>query len=143
MESKVERYMLDTSTAGYVIKGKPRAVREHLVRVPMASLCVSVITQAELLHGVARKPEAIQLPRAVKEFLLRVEIFPWGPEAAEVYAKLRADYERAGTPLGTMDMLIAAHAVAVDAVLVTSDRAFYKLGHSLKLVDWTQPAQQN
>jgi tRNA(fMet)-specific endonuclease VapC len=135
----VEHYMLDTNTASYVIKDNPRRVRERMLQVPMASLCISAITQAELLHGVARRPEAKQLPRAVREFLLRIDILPWDCDAAESYAKLRVHCERAGTPLGTMDMLIAAHAIAAGAMLVTNDRAFYRVGQDLRLVDWTQP----
>jgi tRNA(fMet)-specific endonuclease VapC len=138
LEHEVEQYMLDTNTASYVIKDNPRTVRERMLEVPMASLCISAITQAELLHGVARRPEAKQLPRAVREFLLRIDILPWDCDAAESYAKLRAHCERAGTPLGIMDMLIAAHAIAAGAMLVTSDRAFYRVGQDLRLVDWTQ-----
>lgn len=135
----MERYMLDTSTASYVIKGNPGIVRERILKVPMASLCISAITQAELLLGVAKKPDSKHLPRAVKEFLLLIEILPWGCDAAEIYANLRASCEREGTPLGTMDMLIAAHSIAAGAVLVTNDRAFYNVGRYLTLVDWTQP----
>ncbi len=107
-------------------------------KVPMASVCISSITQAELLHGVARKPEAKRLPIAVKEFLIRVDIMPWDSDAAEAYARLRTSCESEGTPLGTMDMLIAAHSVAVGAVLVTNDQAFYKVKHHLSLEDWTR-----
>jgi len=107
--------------------------------VPMASVCISSITQAELLRGVARKPEAKQLPIAVKEFLIRVDIMPWDSDAAEAYARLRTSCEMEDTtPLGTMDMLIAAHSVAVGAVLVTKDQAFYKAKSHLSLEDWTR-----
>ena len=133
------RYMLDTNTASYIIKGKPEAVRYHLQNVPMAAVCISAITEAELLHGVARKPEAKHLPLVVKEFLLRLEILPWDSDAANAYAQLRTVCENEGKPLGTMDMLIAAHAVAVDAVLITSDQAFYNVKHRLSLEDWTKP----
>ena len=64
-----QRYMLDTNTASYIIKGEPEVIREHLQRLPMTSVCVSAITEAELLRGVAKKPEAKRLPIAVKEFL--------------------------------------------------------------------------
>ena len=134
----MQLYMLDTNTASYIIKGEPVIVREHLTKVPMASVCISSITQAELLRGVARKPEAKQLPIAVKEFLIRVEIMPWDSDAAEAYARLRPSCESEGTPLGTMDMLIAAHSVAVGAVLVTKDQAFYKAKSHLSLEDWTR-----
>jgi len=102
----------------------------------MASVCISAITQAELLHGVAGKPEAKRLPIAVENFLIHVEIMPWDSDAAEAYARLRTSCENEGTPLGTMDMLIAAHSVAVDAVLITNDKAFYNVKLPLSLEDW-------
>ena len=134
----VQRYMLDTNTASYIIKGQPVSVRKRLVQVPMASICISSITEAELLHGVARKPEARKLPLVVKEFLIRVDILPWDSEAAGAYAQLRTACEIAGTPLASLDMLIAAHAVAVGATLVTSDQAFFQLAHHLTLENWAE-----
>ncbi len=131
-------YMLDTNTSSYIIKGEPVVVREHLRNTPMSSVCISSITQAELLRGVAMKPDAKRLPIAVKEFLLRVDILPWDSDAAEIYAQLRTACEREGKSLGTMDMLIAAHSVAVGAVLVTNDQAFYRVKHHLSVEDWTR-----
>ena len=139
MES--QRYMLDTNMASYIIKGEPAVVREHLLNVPMAMVCISSITEAELLRGVAKKPEAKRLPLAVKEFLLRVEILPWNSDAADAYAQLRTACENEGKPLGTMDMLIAAHSVAVEAILITNDKAFYNVKHHLTLQDWTKPIE--
>ena len=120
-------YMLDTNTASYIIKGDYPALKAHLINVPMSSICISVITEAELLLGVAKKPNAKHLLMIVNEFLLRVEILPWTSQAAKVYAKLRASCEKEGKTLSCMDMLIAAHAKAENAVLVTKDRAFYHL----------------
>jgi tRNA(fMet)-specific endonuclease VapC len=137
MEDWMQLYMLDTNTASYIIKGEPVVVREHLLEVPMASVCISSITQAELLRGVAKKPEAKRLPIAVKEFLIRVEIMPWDSDAAEAYAQLRTSCESEGTPLGTMDMLIAAHSIAVGAILVTNEQTFFRIKHYLSLEDWT------
>ena len=139
MENKC--YMLDTNTASYIIKGEPAVIRERLRNVPMANVCVSAITEAELLRGVAKKPEAKHLPVAVKEFLLRVEILPWDSDAADAYAQLRTAYENEGKPLGNMDMLIAAHSVAVGAVLITNDKAFYNVEHHLMLDDWSKPLE--
>ena len=139
MENKC--YMLDTNTASYIIKGEPVVIREHLRNVPMANVCVSAITEAELLRGVAKKPEAKHLPVAVKEFLLRVEILPWDSDAADAYAQLRTACENEGKPLGNMDMLIAAHSVAVGAVLITNDKAFYNVEHHLMLDDWSKPLE--
>ena len=103
----------------------------------MAQLVILAVTEAELLFGAARKPEAARLKVAVKEFLLRVEALLWDSKAARYYADVRATLERDGKPLGNLDMMIAAHAVAVEAILVTSDRAFRRLG-KLKLEDWTK-----
>ncbi len=139
MEDKC--YMLDTNTASYIIKGEPAVIRERLRNVPMAKVCVSAITEAELLRGVAKKPEAKHLPVAVKEFLLRVEILPWDSDAADAYAQLRTACENEGKPLGNMDMLIAAHSVAVGAVLITNDKAFYNVEHHLMLDDWSKPLE--
>ena len=134
-------YMLDTNTASYIIKGEPAVIRERLRNVPMANVCVSTITEAELLRGVAKKPEAKRLPVAVKEFLLRVEILPWDSDAADAYAQLRTACENEGRPLGNMDMLIAAHSVAVGAVLVTNDKGLYNVKHHLILEDWSTPLE--
>ncbi len=137
MEDK--RYMLDTNTVSYIIKGEPSIVRERLRNVPMAKICISAITEAELLRGVAKRPDAKYLPVAVKEFLLRVDILPWDSDAAKAYAILRTACDKEGKPLGNMDMLIAAHSVAAGAVLITNDKAFYNVEHHLALDDWTRP----
>ena len=131
MGEERKRYMLDTNTASYIIKGTNETIKAHLENVPMASICVSSITQAELLRGVAKKPEAKHLPVIVNEFLLRVEILPWDSHAANAYAELRTACEKKGKSLGAMDMLIAAHSVSSGAILVTNDIAFDNLGYRL------------
>ena len=138
MGKETQRFMLDTNMASYIIKGANDAVQKRLENVPMASLCISAVTQAELLRGVAKKPDAKQLPMVVNEFLLRVEILPWDSRAAEAYAALRTAIEKEGKPLGAMDMLIAAHAASSGAILVTNDRAFYNVRKHLSLEDWTK-----
>ncbi len=133
-------YLLDTDTVSFIIRGQPEGVRERLSSVPMASVTISAITQAELLHGLAKKPSAKRLHLAVREFLIRVTTLPWDSAAAEAYAHLRAKNEKLGISLSNMDMLIAAHAMASDAILVTNDRAFYQFSDLIKLEDWTTPA---
>ena len=132
------RYMLDTNMASYVIKGNPPLVRERLLTVPMAQVSISAVTEAELRFGVVRRPEAVRLKTAVEEFLLRVEVLPWGSEAAQQYAWVRAALEREGEPMGNLDIMIAAHALAVQAVLVTHDRIFRPV-KELKIEDWSKP----
>jgi tRNA(fMet)-specific endonuclease VapC len=130
------RYLLDTNMASYVIKGNIPRVREKLVKVPMADVGISVVTEAELRSGVTRKPEAARLKLAVDEFLLRVDILPWDSDAAQQYAILRSALEDAGVPMGNMDMMIAAQALAAAVVLVTHDRVFQRV-KQLRLEDWT------
>lgn len=118
------RYMLDTNIVSYIIRGPNPVLSARLVENAMAQLCISSITQGELVYGLARKPLATDLQTAVREFLLRIEVLPWDSAAATRYGILRAGLEASGTPLGNLDTLIAAHALAADAVLVTHDQAF-------------------
>ena len=131
------RYLLDTNTASYIIKGNVPRVRERLLKVPMSQVLISAVTEAELLFGAARKREAVRLKTAIDEFLLRVDSLQWDSNAARHYANVRAALEIAGTPMGNWDMMIGAHALAVEAVLVTNDRSFRRLKH-LKIEDWTK-----
>jgi tRNA(fMet)-specific endonuclease VapC len=131
------RYLLDTNTCSYIIKGNRPHVREQLLRVPMTEVGISVVTEAELRFGVARLPQAKKLNIAVEEFLLRVEVLPWDSEAAQHYAQLRALLEQKGEPMGNLDTMIAAQALAAGAVLVTSDRVFRRV-KGLKLEDWSK-----
>jgi tRNA(fMet)-specific endonuclease VapC len=129
-------YLLDTNTVSFIIKGNLR-VRQRLVQVPMDQIAISVVTEAELRFGLARLPGATRLRIGVEEFLLRTEILPWNSEAAKRYADLRATLERTGASLGNLDMLIAAHALAIRAVLVSNDRAFTRV-KGLRVEDWTK-----
>jgi tRNA(fMet)-specific endonuclease VapC len=142
-------YLLDTNIASHIIKGDLPRVRERLVAVPMHSVAVSVVTQAELLYGVAKRGHPQGLAARVREFLARVSVLPWTAEVAEVYGDLRCQCETAGVPLAPMNMLIAAHAKTLDltaaqtgdtAVLITRDRAFWRVPGGLALDDWTTEA---
>lgn len=130
-------FMFDTNIASCAIRGTPIYLRRRLLDTPLAQQCISVITQAELLFGVKRKPGAFKLASLVDEFLLRVRILPWSSDAALAYADLRADLERRGVLLGNMDMLIAAHARAEGAVLVSNDQALRRLEPFVAVEDWT------
>src|ERR1700733_9256527 len=100
-----DRHLLDTNTASYVIKGNFPRVREHLLKVPMAEVGISSVTEAELRFRVARIPGARKLAVALEEFLLHLEILPWDSACARQYAELRASLEGAGEPMGNMDMM--------------------------------------
>jgi len=127
--------MLDTNTVSHLIKEHPAVVR-RVVAAPMASLCISAITEGELLFGLAKRPDAKRLHLAVRELLRRVDVLPWNTSVAERYGRVRADMARDGKVLAPLDLLIATHALAVGAVLVTNDRAFGQVAE-LQLEDWT------
>ncbi len=131
------RYLLDTNIASTIIKGNVPAVRRRLVKVPMALVAVSTVTEGELRYGVARRPEVAHLQKVVDEFLLRLTILPWDSEAAQQYGQLRAMLERKGRVMGNLDMMIGAQALASGLILVTNDRAFSRIG-GLKIEDWTK-----
>lgn len=127
--------MLDTNTISHLVKQHPHVAR-HVVGVPMASLCMSTSTAGELLYGLAKRPDAVRLQAAVTELIRRVDVLPWDFSAAERYGILRADLDRSGRPLGSLDLLIAAHALSMGAVLVTNDRAFSQIAQ-LQIEDWS------
>ena len=132
----VTRYMLDTNTVSHLLKKHP-AVARRVVAVPITALCISAITQGELLFGLARRPEATTLHDAVWEFLRRVDVLPWDAAASEVYGPARAATQREGRVLAPMDLLIGSHALSIDAILVTNDRAFGQLP-GLTVEAWTE-----
>ena len=135
----VTRYMLDTNTVSHLLRKHP-AVMQRVVAAPITALCISAITQGELLFGLARRPGATALHDAVWQFLRRVDVLPWDAATSEVYGRARADSHSQGRVLAPMDLLIGTHALSIGAVLVTSDRAFAQLS-GLSIEDWTVPVR--
>jgi len=127
--------MLDTNTVSHVMRGHP-AVTARLTAAPIASLCISAITEGELLFGLARRPQATRLQRVVAEFLRRMDVLPWDRTSAARYGTIRAALQVRGLVLSPLDLLIAAHAQSVGAVLVSSDRTFRQVD-DLAWEDWT------
>lgn len=128
------RYLLDTNTVSHLIKRHPQAI-QRLLAVPMHSVGISAITAGELAFGLAKRPEAVALRAAVHEFLMRVDVLPWDADVAQTYGQLRAQVQSEGIGLSALDMQIAAHALHVQAILVSSDQAFGRLTQ-LKHENW-------
>lgn len=97
---------------------------------------ISTITEAEILYGRERRPQATRLHSSGTRLVQALHIRPWDSAAAQVYGKLRADLRATGKNLAVMDLLIAAHAVSAGAILVSHDKAFQQLTPLLAVVDW-------
>ena len=137
-------FMLDTNTVSYLIHKRSARVQEQMDALPPEDrICISVITEAELRYGVALKKEAVKLARSVALILSNLQVRPWTSEAAKAYAELRAENRSLGLAAGDFDLLISAHAIAENAVLVTSDGAIAKLAGGLVTVNWADDLQQN
>ena len=130
-------YLLDTNTVSYIAKGKSPAARARLEALGEEEIvCISSITEAELRYGLAKRPAAHALRAAVEALLFKLRILPWGSKEADAYGGLRAKLEAAGITLSEFDMLIAAHALAVGAVLVTNDKVFLHVEDVDATVNW-------
>lgn len=130
-------HMLDTDTASYLIKGKSPAIEARLAVLVPSTVCVSVMTRAELQYGLKRLPADHRLHLAVRQFLKIARILPWDTDAADWYAEIRHQLVSTGQPIGEMDMMIAAHALSAGAVLVTNNSRHYeRIEAPLILENW-------
>lgn len=130
-------HLLDTNIVTYIVAGRSE---ESRIRYNQAKrygrIGVSAITEAELRYGLEKKPQATTLRAYVTEFLGRTERFAWDTAAAHTYSELRARTEQAGLAFGELDLLIAAHAAALGATLVTHDSVLLRLANVLSVTDW-------
>lgn len=127
-------YLLDTNTISLLLRGNAGVVK-HLQKLPISEICLSAVTEGELLFGLARRPQALALHQVVYAFLQRAQVLPWNSACATVYGIERAKLQSKGLTLSALDMMIAAHAKAVSAVLVTNDQTLLKLA-GWKTQDW-------
>ena len=133
----IRRYMLDTNTVSDIVKGKSLTARAKLANLQHGEIaCISAITEAELQYGLAKTPKATVIRSVVEAFVAKIQVLPWGREEALAYGAFRAKQEAAGKPIGNLDMLIAAHAISVGAVLVTNDKALLRIADP-PTVNWS------
>ena len=130
------RYMLDTDTASYLIRGDQPEVTAAF-REKFRQTEISALTAAELRYG-AQKRNSRPLTQKVQAFCDLVPCVDWDGGAAECYARLRTELEADGSPIGAMDMLIAASALAENAILVTHNRTHFSRIRGLKIEDWVK-----
>ena len=132
------RYMLDTNICIYLIKNKPECVLKRLKEHGYSEICISSVTYAELVHGV-EKSQAVEKNRLALAILLaNIEIMNFDTLAAEEYGKIRADLEKAGTPIGPMDMMIAGHAKSLGYTIVTNNTKEFMRVSGLLIENWAE-----
>ncbi len=131
-------WLFDTDICIYLIKKRPAQLLDRLRQVDVRTVAVSSITVAELQYGVAKSARPEQNALALAAFLAPLTVEPFFEAAAATYGPLRADLERAGTRLGSLDMLIAAHAVALGRTLVTNNTREFARVRGLRVENWAE-----
>lgn len=132
----MKRYMLDTDMCSYIIKEHPQRVRQRFGALAMEQLCISVVTYAELIYGVERSSSRRVNRAIIEDFVRHLDVIDWDTGAADQYGAIRTQLEAAGTPIGAMDMMIAAHAKSIKAVLVTNNQKRFTRVKGLKIDNW-------
>lgn len=129
-------YILDTDICSYLMKRTSPALIERVRVFAPRELKVSVITVFELEYGILRSERRDHLRRVVRAFLDNIEILSWTASAAQSAGAVRAELAAAGSPIGSYDLLIAGHALSLDATLVTNNLREFSRVAGLQLADW-------
>lgn len=132
------KYMLDTNICIYIIKQKPQAVVERFLHTEISQIGISSITLSELMYGVSKSSKPEQNQMALTQFLAPLEILPYTDNAAQYYGELRIHLEKQGTPIGSLDMLIAAHALSAACTLITNNEKEFNRIPNLKIQNWAK-----
>lgn len=130
------KVMLDTNICIYIIKQKPEAVLARFRAFQVGDVGISTITLAELHYGAMKSARPKQNREGLKEFVAPLHLAFFDNAASEAYGKMRVALEKAGRPIGAMDLLIAAHALSLDARLVTNNEKEFKRVRGLRVENW-------
>ena len=131
-------FMLDTNICIYIIKRKPPHVLDRFKKSETSEINISSITLSELLYGVSISSKPEQNLMALTQFLAPLEILPYSDETAQYYGDLRAYLEKQGNPIGSLDMLIAAHALSISGTLVTNNEKEFNCVPNLNIENWAR-----
>jgi tRNA(fMet)-specific endonuclease VapC len=131
------QFLLDTDTCIYALK-RNESVLRNLLSTAREDVLISVITEAELLTGAAKSSSSAKSLRLIESFLRPLTILDFTSEDATAYAAVRAKLERAGTPIGPLDTLIASQAIARDLTLVSHNEREFRRVTGLALANWTR-----
>jgi len=132
-------YMLDTNICVFILRDRiTPGLRSRLLDTPLAEMCLSAVTLAELEFGVERSRDPVQAELKLQSFLAPMDILPFDMNDTLVYAKVRHGLESQGTPIGPLDTLIAAHALSRGLVLATNNTREFSRVPGLQLEDWME-----
>ncbi|MBS1665458.1 MAG: type II toxin-antitoxin system VapC family toxin [Bacteroidetes bacterium] len=131
-------YLLDTNICIYIIKKKPDSVLKRLLQIPLGQIGISSISIAELDYGARKSMNPEKNLSALNQFLIPFEIFNFDFSATQEYGKIRSSLEKAGTPIGPLDTLIAAHAKSLSYTLVTNNEKEFRRIENLELENWVE-----
>ena len=131
-------YLLDTNICIYIMKRKPAEVLIRLKEAWEDGVALSSVTLAELEFGVCHSANPAKNGEALLRFLLPFTVLPFGAEAAAVYGRIRHELQSKGTPIGSMDMLIAAHAKSEGLILVTHNVREFSRVPGLSVENWVE-----
>jgi len=132
-----QRYLLDTNVISHIMQGRDTQLLSRLAKLPVGQVAISSVTLAEIEYGIQRSGQPMALRNALTQVLLHMDVLPWDATAATCYGELCSSLESQGINLSDFDMMIAAHAVALKAILVNRDRAFANIPKQrLKLEVW-------
>ena len=132
----MRKMMLDTNICIYIIKNRPKSVKEKFREFEIGELCISSITVSELMYGAYKSEYTEKNLQAINEFLMPFELVDYDYMASVAYGKVRADLEKRGQVIGGMDMQIAGHALSLNLTLVTNNTREFKRVKDLKLENW-------
>ena len=137
-ERKSVTYMLDTNICIYAMKNKPENVLQRLKKELNSGVCISSITLAELEYGMKHSSNPAKNEQALLRFLIPLSILPFGAVAATEYGAIRTYLQNNGTPIGPLDMLIAAHAKSENMILVTNNVREFERVPELEIENWAE-----
>jgi len=127
-------YMLDTDTLSNVVREHPPVIKK-IIKHENDEICISAITNAELFYGLEKK-NSQKLFNEVRSVIGKCTIIDFNASQSEIYGKIRVELEKSGTPLGDMDLLIAAAAMSTGAILVSHNTKHFSKIKGLKVEDW-------
>lgn len=131
-------YMLDTNICIYAMKNKPEHVLQRLKSEMNSGICISSITLAELEYGMKHSSNPAKNEQALLRFLIPLTVLPFGAPAASEYGAIRTHLQNQGTPIGPLDMLIAAHARSENMILVTNNVREFERVPRLEIENWAE-----